>query len=129
MYKDGVYLAKICKYGFDDSTIVNKRDLYGIGFTQNLLSGRWKYFILWFLKDDTKRFSEIKKFLSGISQGSLTKQLKELESDGLIHREVYPQVPPRVEYSLTEMGQEILPILKMMESYGKKHGEQAEDYI
>lgn len=129
MYKDGVYLAKICKYGFDDSTIVNKRDLYGIGFTQNLLSGRWKYFILWFLKDDTKRFSEIKKFLSGISQGSLTKQLKELESDGLIHREVFPEVPPRVEYSLTEMGQEILPILKMMESYGKKHGEQAEDYV
>lgn len=129
MYKDGVYLAKICKYGFDDSTIVNKRDLYGIGFTQNLLSGRWKYFILWFLKDETKRFSEIKKFLSGISQGSLTKQLKELESDGLIHREVYPEVPPRVEYSLTDMGQEILPILKMMESYGKKHGEQAEDYL
>lgn len=129
MYKDGVYLAKICKYGFDDSTIVNKRDLYGIGFTQNLLSGRWKYFILWFLKDETKRFSEIKKFLSGISQGSLTKQLKELESDGLIHREVYPEVPPRVEYSLTEMGQEILPILKMMESYGKKHGEQVEDYL
>lgn len=129
MYKDGIYLAKICKYGFDDSTIVNKRDLYGIGFTQNLLSGRWKYFILWFLKDETKRFSEIKKFLSGISQGSLTKQLKELESDGLIHREVYPEVPPRVEYSLTDMGQEILPILKMMESYGKKHGEQAEDYL
>jgi len=129
MYKDGVYLAKICKYGFDDSTIVNKRDLYGIGFTQNLLSGRWKYFILWFLKDERKRFSDIKKFLSGISQGSLTKQLKELESDGLIHREVYPEVPPRVEYSLTDMGQEILPILKMMESYGKKHGEQAEDYL
>ncbi|QTQ09256.1 helix-turn-helix transcriptional regulator [Macrococcoides canis] len=129
MYKDGVYLAKICKYGFDDSTIVNKRDLYGIGFTQNLLSGRWKYFILWFLKEEPKRFSEIKKFLSGISQGSLTKQLKELESDGLIHREVYPEVPPRVEYSLTEMGQEILPILKMMETYGKKHGEQAEDYL
>ncbi len=122
-------MAKICKYGFDDSTIVNKRDLYGIGFTQNLLSGRWKYFILWFLKEDTKRFSEIKRFLSGISQGSLTKQLKELESDGLIHREVYPEVPPRVEYSLTEMGLEILPILRMMESYGKKHGEQAEDYL
>ncbi|WP_277601854.1 winged helix-turn-helix transcriptional regulator [Macrococcus armenti] len=122
-------MAKICKYGFDDSTIVNKRDLYGIGFTQNLLSGRWKYFILWFLKEEAKRFSEIKKFLSGISQGSLTKQLKELESDGLIHREVYPEVPPRVEYSLTEMGQEILPILKMMETYGKKHGEQADDYL
>ncbi|UBH09690.1 helix-turn-helix transcriptional regulator [Macrococcus armenti] len=109
--------------------MVNKRDLYGIGFTQNLLSGRWKYFILWFLKEEAKRFSEIKKFLSGISQGSLTKQLKELESDGLIHREVYPEVPPRVEYSLTEMGQEILPILKMMETYGKKHGEQADDYL
>ncbi|QIH77431.1 transcriptional regulator [Macrococcoides canis] len=122
-------MAKICKYGFDDSTIVNKRGLYGIGFTQNLLSGRWKYFILWFLKEKSKRFSEIKKFLSGISQGSLTKQLKELESDGLIHRKVYPEVPPRVEYSLTEMGQEILPILKMMETYGKKNGEQAEDYL
>ncbi len=122
-------MAKICKYGFDDSTIKNERDLYGIGFTQNLLAGRWKYFILWFLKEESKRYSDIKRFLSGISQGSLTKQLKELEADGLINRNVYPEVPPKIEYSLTDMGEEILPILKMMEEFGKKHGKQIDEVL
>ncbi|MBF0840729.1 helix-turn-helix transcriptional regulator [Staphylococcus lentus] len=68
-------------------------------------------------------------FLSGISQGSLTKQLKELEADGLINRNVYPEVPPKVEYSLTDMGEEILPILKMMEEFGKKHGKQIDEVL
>ncbi|MBU6114370.1 helix-turn-helix transcriptional regulator [Mammaliicoccus lentus] len=68
-------------------------------------------------------------FLSGISQGSLTKQLKELEADGLINRNVYPEVPPKVEYSLTDMGEEILPILKMMEVFGKKHGKQIDEVL
>ena len=73
--------------------------------------------------------SDIKRFLSGISQGSLTKQLKELEADGLINRNVYPEVPPKVEYSLTDMGEEILPILKMMEVFGKKHGKQIDEVL
>lgn len=72
---------------------------------------------MWFLKEEPKRYSDIKRFLSRISQGSLTKQLKELEAGGLINRNVYPEVPPKVEYSLTDGGEEILPILKMPRHY------------
>ncbi len=89
-----------------------------------MLSGRWKYIILWFLKTKERRYSEIKAFLWDISQGSLTKQLRELETDGLIKREVFPEVPPRVEYSLTTKGREFIPILDMMENFGKKFGEK-----
>ncbi|MES9804671.1 winged helix-turn-helix transcriptional regulator, partial [Priestia megaterium] len=82
--------------------------------------------ILWFLKTKERRYSEIKAFLWDISQGSLTKQLRELETDGLIKREVFPEVPPRVEYSLTTKGREFIPILDMMENFGKKFGEKPE---
>lgn len=83
-------------------------------------------YFLWFLKTKERRYSEIKAFLWDISQGSLTKQLRELESDGLIKREVFPEVPPRVEYSLTTKGREFIPILDMMENFGKKFGEKPE---
>ncbi|MED1811075.1 winged helix-turn-helix transcriptional regulator, partial [Bacillus subtilis] len=81
---------------------------------------------LWFLKTKERRYSEIKAFLWDISQGSLTKQLRELETDGLIKREVFPEVPPRVEYSLTTKGREFIPIIDMMENFGKKFGEKPE---
>ncbi|MBM7693726.1 DNA-binding HxlR family transcriptional regulator [Peribacillus deserti] len=67
----------------------------------HILAGRWKYLILWLLKTKKRRYSEIKGLLDNISLGSHTKQLRELEADGIIKREVYPEVPPRVEYSLT----------------------------
>lgn len=116
-------MAKICKDGFSKEFINEQRDVYGIAYTQNILSGRWKYLILWFLKNKEYRYSEIKAFLSNISQGSLTKQLRELEFDGLIQRKVFPEVPPRVEYSLTPKGKEFIPIIDMMEGFGKKYGE------
>jgi DNA-binding HxlR family transcriptional regulator len=116
---------KVCKDGFQREFIDEKRDMYAIAFTQNILSGRWKYFILWYLKGTTRRYSDIKTFLGDLSQGSLTKQLKELESDGLIKREVFPVVPPKVEYSLTEKGMKLIPVLDMMEVFGKEYGEQA----
>ncbi|QQZ64447.1 helix-turn-helix transcriptional regulator [Paenibacillus sonchi] len=93
-----------------------------MAYTQHVLSGRWKFLILWFLKTKEHRFGEIKALLNDISQGSLTKQLRELEKDGLIYRNVFPEVPPRVEYSLTPKGCEFLPILEMMESFGLKFG-------
>nr|WP_318840724.1 winged helix-turn-helix transcriptional regulator [Paenibacillus sp. BJ-4] len=95
---------KVCKDGFQREFIDEKRDMYAIAFTQNVLSGRWKYFILWYLKGTKRRYSDIKAFLGDLSQGSLSKQLRELENDGVIKREVYPVVPPKVEYSLTEKG-------------------------
>ncbi|MBU8707369.1 winged helix-turn-helix transcriptional regulator [Bacillus subtilis] len=98
--------------------------MYGIAYTQNILSGRWKYLILWFLKMNKRRYSEIKALLGNISQGSLTKQLRELEADGIINRKVYPEVPPRVEYSLTSKGEALIPIIDLMEEFGKKFGEK-----
>ncbi|MNB67304.1 HTH-type transcriptional activator HxlR [compost metagenome] len=115
---------RVCNEGFDKEFINEKSEMYAIAFTQNVLSGRWKYFILWFLKGETRRYTDIKKFLWGLSQGSLTNQLKELENDGIIKREVYPEVPPRVEYSLTDKGIKLLPILEKMEVFGKEYGEK-----
>ncbi|WP_310832692.1 winged helix-turn-helix transcriptional regulator [Paenibacillus pedocola] len=114
---------RVCNEGFDKEFMDEKKDMYAIAFTQNVLSGRWKYFILWFLKGETRRYTDIKKFLGGLSQGSLTNQLRELENDGVIKREVYPEVPPRVEYSLTDKGIKLLPILEKMEDFGKEYGD------
>jgi DNA-binding HxlR family transcriptional regulator len=118
------FMVKICNYGFDEKAIENHRDVYGIAYTQNILSGRYKNLIIWYLKEKDRRYSHIKKFLENISQGSLTKQLRELEADGIISRTVYPQVPPKVVYALTETGKHLLPIIDMMEDFGKAHGEQ-----
>ncbi|MEC0344278.1 winged helix-turn-helix transcriptional regulator [Peribacillus frigoritolerans] len=89
-------------------------------------TGRWKYLILWFIKSKERRYSEIKAFLGDIPQCSQTKQLRELETDGLINRKIYPEVPPRVEYSLTTKGEEFIPIIDLMEEFGRKFGEQVD---
>lgn len=89
-------------------------------------TGRWKYLILWFIKSKDRRYSEIKAFLGDIPQCSHTKQLRELETDGLINRKIYPEVPPRVEYSLTTKGEEFIPIIDLMEEFGRKFGEQVD---
>ncbi|RPK14804.1 winged helix-turn-helix transcriptional regulator [Priestia endophytica] len=117
-------MSRICKDGFEREFIREEREMYGIAYTQNILSGRWKYLILWFLKNKKRRYSEIKSFLGNISQGSLTKQLRELEADDIIKREVYPEVPPRVEYSLTSKGKALTPIIDLMEEFGKRFGEK-----
>ncbi|HDH6518338.1 TPA: helix-turn-helix transcriptional regulator [Staphylococcus aureus] len=117
---------KICNYGFDEEVIEKHRNIYGIAYTQNILSGRYKNLIIWYLKENDRRYNQIKKFLTSISQGSLTKQLRELESDGVINRNVYAEVPPKVVYSLTEKGKALLPIIDMMENFGKKYGKQLE---
>lgn len=119
-------MARLCTEGFDQEVINNHRDFYGIAYTQNLLSGRWKYLIIWYLRENSRRYNEIKLFLNNISQGSLTKQLRELEQGGVIKRKVYPEVPPRVEYSLTSKGEAIIPLLEFMREFGEQYGEQAE---
>ncbi|WP_373233247.1 winged helix-turn-helix transcriptional regulator [Cohnella sp.] len=93
--------------------------------TLAVIGGKWKLIILWHLGlEGTKRFSELKKLIPHITQKMLTNQLRELEEDQLIFRKVYPVVPPRVEYSLTEHGESLMPVLKMMYNWGKKYGEQ-----
>lgn len=93
--------------------------------TMDLIGGKWKLIILWHLLDGPIRFNELKRLLPGITQKMLTNQLRELEEKGIIHREVYPQVPPKVEYSLTTYGVKLEPLLHCMCSwsndYAKDH--------
>lgn len=82
---------------------------------QAVLGGKWKILILWYIAFyQVQRFGQLMRRLDGITQSSLTKQLRELERDGFLHREVYGEVPPRVEYSLTELGRSFQPILDQM---------------
>jgi len=88
----------------------------------SLIGGKWKCVILWhLLNDGTLRFSALSRRVGNATQRTLTKQLRELEEDGLIHREVYPQVPPKVEYSMTEMGRGLGPILGALKDWGDAH--------
>lgn len=93
--------------------------------TVDILGGRWKPLILWALRDGTLRFGQIEKELSvitpNITQRMLTKQLRELENDGLVVRKVYPEVPPRVEYTLTERYMSLMPIVEQMYHWGNEH--------
>ena len=86
--------------------------------TLDLIGGKYKALILWHLSEGKLRFSELKKAIASATPKMLTQQLRELEAQNLIHREVFPIVPPKVEYSLTELGQSLLPILKQMRDWG-----------
>jgi DNA-binding HxlR family transcriptional regulator len=90
-----------------------------VEITLDLIGGKWKVLILWHLLERTLRFSELKRKIPSITQKMLTQQLRELESDGLLHRKVYAQVPPKVEYSLTEAGKSFMPILKALHKWGE----------
>ena len=87
-----------------------------------ILVGKWKPLILLhLLKNGTQRFSELKRSIPGITQKMLTNQLRELEDEDIIERYVYPQVPPKVEYSITDYGRTLEPILEAMHEWGTKH--------
>jgi DNA-binding HxlR family transcriptional regulator len=86
--------------------------------TQNVLMGKWKLSILWILHQKTRRFNELQKLMPEISRGVLTQQLRELERDKLINRKVYREVPPKVEYSLTETGISFIPVMTHIMEWG-----------
>lgn len=88
---------------------------------QQLLSGKRKILILWYLSGKVLRFNDIKRRLPDVTQKMLTQQLRSLEEDNLIYRKVYPVVPPKVEYGLTELGEKIMPILEMMHGFGAEY--------
>jgi len=92
-----------------------------VAVVQNVISGKWKIVILWQLSQQTRRFNELQKLLPEISQGILTQQLRELERDGLVHREVYKEVPPKVEYSLTNIGESFIPVLNMIAEWADSY--------
>jgi len=90
-----------------------------------VMGGKWKMPILWRLKDRVWRYGELKRSLGRITHKMLTEQLRELERDGLLVRTVYPVVPPKVEYSITPLGQSALPIIEQLRSWGEAFRDQA----
>ncbi len=110
---------------------MNNRELPScpVETTLTLISDRWKVLILRDLFTGTKRFGELKKSLTGISQKVLTANLKDMEASGLLTRRAYPEVPPRVEYTLTETGESLRPVLAAMFDWGmdykRKNGSPA----
>jgi DNA-binding HxlR family transcriptional regulator len=90
--------------------------------TMNFIGGKWKTIVLWYLRKDAKRFSVLNKEIPGITEKMLSLQLKQLEKDGIVGRKVYAEVPPRVEYFLTEEGRTLIPLLEEMAKWGRKKG-------
>lgn len=92
--------------------------------TMRYIGGKWKTVVLWYLKTDKKRFSELKKLIPNITEKMLSLQLKELEKDGIESRKLFPEIPPRVEYGLTPFGKTLIPMLEEIAKWGRI---QAED--
>lgn len=92
-----------------------------VEFTLDVIGGKWKGILLYHMIDGKKRFNEFRRICPSITQRMLTLQLRELEADGIVHREVYHQVPPKVEYSLTEFGRTLEPIVLQMKEWGESN--------
>lgn len=92
-----------------------------VTYCLRVVGGKWKPVILYVLSNDVNRFGRMRRAIEGISKQMLAKQLRELEADGVIHREVFAQVPPRVEYSLTAKGESLLPVVEAMRAWGERH--------
>ena len=90
------------------------------------IDGKWKGVILWHLPAETLRFNQLRRLLPSVTQRMLTNQLRELEQDGLVARRVYAEIPPKVEYSLTERGRTLEPVLLALKGWGDAYGEVEE---
>jgi DNA-binding HxlR family transcriptional regulator len=96
-----------------------------LAHTLDLVRGKWKPVLLYHLTAGPRRFGELQRLLDGrVTQHTLTQQLRELEHDGLVHRQVFAEVPPRVEYSLTDKGRSLRELLNHVYSWGEQHGAQ-----
>ena len=100
---------------------MNLKDTCPVSATLELIGGKYKSLILWHLSEKKMRFSELRNQILGATPKMLTQQLRELETHNLIHREVFPVIPPKVEYSLTETGRSLLPILVAMRDWGAEY--------
>lgn len=89
--------------------------------TISVIGGKWKAIILHHLVQDTRRFNELRRLMPDITQRMLTRQLRELEKDGIISRKIYAQVPPKVEYALTDFGRSLEAVLKSLQNWGEAH--------
>lgn len=100
----------------------------GVALTLEVIGGKWKGVILWHLMQKTLRFSQLQRRIPRITQKMLTQQLRELERDDLLHRQVYAEVPPRVEYSLTKKGESLRELLVFMCEWGKENVKRAQEH-
>ncbi|MBK9275546.1 MAG: helix-turn-helix transcriptional regulator [Flavobacteriales bacterium] len=110
----------------DEYRIRMNEQLYhcALDVTMELVGGKWKTIVLWYLRKDKKRFSELRRLIPGITEKMLSMQLRQLEQDGLVRRTVYPEVPPRVEYELTAHGRTLLPLLEEIAAWGRMMGKK-----
>jgi DNA-binding HxlR family transcriptional regulator len=92
-----------------------------VKLTASIIGGKWKPSLLFHLDGKTRRFCELQRLIPGLTKKMLTQHLRELERDGIVHRKVYAEVPPHVEYSLTRHGESLKPILKLMSAWGSRH--------
>ena len=107
--------------------MITQEELFGkcpFATSQKILSGKWALILLHFLSEDTLRFNEIQRKLPEITQSTLTKQLRSLEEYGMVIRTVYSQIPPKVEYSLSPMGEDFITVLESLKEWGNKYIEQ-----
>ena len=93
-----------------------------LDITMELVGGKWKTIVLWYLRRDRKRFSELRRLIPGITEKMLSLQLRQLEKDGLVSRTVHAELPPRVEYALTPHGKTLLPLLEEIAKWGRLVG-------
>ncbi len=99
---------------------IDGKEYHGaVDVAMSFIGGKWKAVILWYLRDEPKRFGELNKLIPGITEKMLSMQLRQLEKDGIVERQVFAEVPPRVEYSLTDMGKNMLPLLDKIAEWGK----------
>ncbi|MBF6219090.1 helix-turn-helix transcriptional regulator [Nocardia abscessus] len=96
-------------------------DVCGMTVAIDVVGGKWKMHLMWVLGTGPQRFGQIRRLLDGVSEKVLAENLRQLESSGVVHREVYPEVPPRVEYSLTPLGEELAVALRPLEEWGDRH--------
>jgi len=103
---------------------INNRNFHcAMDITMHFIGGKWKTVVLWYLINGKKRFSELRRHIPEITEKMLSLQLKALEKDKFIVRKVYPVVPPKVEYSLSDTGRRIIPLLQEMAKWGREKGE------
>ncbi|WP_420809576.1 winged helix-turn-helix transcriptional regulator [Alteromonas portus] len=111
----------------NEATRENESDqsqyICGVAVSLEIIGGKWKGVILWHLCHKTLRFSQLRRRLQGVTQKMLTQQLRELERDGLVNRKVYAEVPPRVEYSLTDLGRTLEPTLRQLCDWGRAYND------
>ncbi|MET9292118.1 helix-turn-helix domain-containing protein [Streptomyces sp. NPDC003077] len=106
---------------------VNGHYTCGLDAAVDVIGGKWKVLLLWAMHEGPRRFAELKRDVPGISEKMLIQQLREMEADRIVHREVYHQVPPKVEYSLTKLGASLNDALAPLAAWGTAHQEEIEE--